>query len=135
VPGIYAAGDVAEYDSPLHDGTARVEHHEVAIAHGRTAALNMLGRDVPHEEIPYFWSDLGDWATIEYVGVGGGEDVVRGSLEDGDFTVFYLDEGRLVSAATVGRPRDLMEARRMIAARATPDHPALADPDTDLAEL
>jgi 3-phenylpropionate/trans-cinnamate dioxygenase ferredoxin reductase subunit len=135
VPGVYAAGDVAEYESALHDGPARVEHHEVAIAHGRTAALNMLGRDVAHEEVPYFWSDLGDWATIEYVGIGGGDDVVRGSLEDGNFTVFYLDGDRLVSAATVGRPRDLAEARRMIAERATPPRAALADPGADLAAL
>jgi 3-phenylpropionate/trans-cinnamate dioxygenase ferredoxin reductase subunit len=134
-PGIYAAGDVAEYESALHDGPARVEHHEVAIGHGRTAALNMLGRDVAHEEVPYFWSDLGDWATIEYVGIGGGDDVVRGSLEHGDFTVFYLHGERLVSAATVGRPRELAEARRLIAERATPGRAALADPGTDLAAL
>ena len=56
-----------------------------------------------------------DWATIEYVGVGRGDDVgQRGSLDDGDFTVFYLDGERVVAAATVGRPGDLDHARRMI---------------------
>ncbi len=118
VPGIYAAGDVAEYDSPLHGGSAKVEHFEVAVAHGRTAALNMLGGEQEHTEVPYFWSDLGDWATLEYVGVGGGEGVVRGSLDDEQFSVFYVDDGRVVGALSVGGHADLDEARRMIIERA-----------------
>jgi 3-phenylpropionate/trans-cinnamate dioxygenase ferredoxin reductase component len=136
VPGVYAAGDVAEYDSVVHGRALRVEHHEVAVAQGRIAALNMLGRDVAHEEVAYFWSDLADWATLEYVGAGGGEPVVRGSLDDGEFTVFYLGAGgRVAAALTVGRPADLDEARRWIAAGAAPDAAALADRDTDLAAL
>jgi 3-phenylpropionate/trans-cinnamate dioxygenase ferredoxin reductase subunit len=135
VPGIYAAGDVAEFDSPLHGRPARVEHFEVAVAHGKTAALNMLGRGQEHDEVPYFWSDLGDWATLEYVGVGPGEAVTRGSLDDGDFSVFYLDDGRVVGALTLGRSDDLDHARRMISARATPSPEALADEATDLSSL
>lgn len=136
VPGIYAAGDVAEYDSPLHGGHAKVEHFEVAVAHGRTAARNMLGQDLPHEEIPYFWSDLSDWASLEYVGVGGGESVLRGTPGDGGFGAFYVGpEGRIVGALSVSGGLDLDEARRLISARATPDRAALADPDTDLASL
>ena len=44
VPGIYAAGDMCEYDSPIHDAPLRVEHWDVAFNQGKTAALNMLGR-------------------------------------------------------------------------------------------
>jgi 3-phenylpropionate/trans-cinnamate dioxygenase ferredoxin reductase subunit len=129
-PGIYAAGDVAEWDSPLHGRRARVEHHEVAVAQGRTAARNMLGADVAHEEVPYFWSDLGDWATLEYVGVDTpGDPVIRGSLDDGSFSAYYLaDDGRLVGALVVNRPGDLDEARELIAARATPSADELRAP-------
>jgi 3-phenylpropionate/trans-cinnamate dioxygenase ferredoxin reductase subunit len=138
-PGVYAAGDVAEYESSLHDnGRARVEHFEVAVEHGRVAARNMLGDTASVDDlVPYFWSDLSDWATIEYVGVGAGQPTVRGSLEGGSFTAFYSVEGdgRLVGAATVGRPDDLEHARRMIRARATPTPAALADEATDLASL
>jgi 3-phenylpropionate/trans-cinnamate dioxygenase ferredoxin reductase subunit len=134
-PGIFAAGDVAEYDSPLHGGPAKVEHHEVAIAHGRTAALNMLGRGVDHDEVPYFWSDLGDWATLEYVGVGGGESVMRGSTDHGEFLVLYVDGERLLGALSVGRPEELAQARRLIAERTAVDRAALADPGTDLSSL
>ncbi len=39
----------------LHGGPLRIEHWDVAFNHGKTAALNMLGRDVPHETVPYFY--------------------------------------------------------------------------------
>ena len=135
VPGIYAAGDVAEWESALHGGPALVEHFEVAVGHGRVAALNMLGGDVAYDEVPYFWSDLADWATLEYVGVGVGEAVIRGSLDDGAFTAFYLDSGRVVGAVTNGRSADLDDARRMIRAGTRPAPEALADEGTDLAGL
>jgi len=136
VPGVYAAGDVCEYDSPLHGRPVRIEHWDVAAEHGRTAARNMLGAGVPHEVVPYFWADFADWAKLEYVGAGEGDrQVIRGSLDDGAFTAFSLDGDRVVAAVTVGRPDDLMHARRWIVERGTPDPAALADPSTDLAQL
>ena len=42
----------------------RIEHWDVAFNHGKTAALNMLGQDVPHMEVPYFFSELGDWGQL-----------------------------------------------------------------------
>ena len=137
VPGLYVAGDIAEYDSPLLDGPARIEHWDVAFNQAKTAARNMAGQDVPHEEIPYFWSDLSDWAGLEYVGAGAGGDdrVVRGSIDDGSFTSFTLADGRVMSAVTVGRSDDLEHARRMIRERSKPDAAALADESTNLGEL
>jgi 3-phenylpropionate/trans-cinnamate dioxygenase ferredoxin reductase component len=134
--GIYAAGDVAEYESELHGGHALVEHFEVAVEHGRVAALNMMGRGpVEFDTVPYFWSDLADWATLEYVGVGVGQAVLRGSLDSDSFTAFYLDGERVVGAATVGRGEDLDHARRLIRSRATPGRDALADKGVELGEL
>jgi 3-phenylpropionate/trans-cinnamate dioxygenase ferredoxin reductase subunit len=135
VPGLFAAGDIAEYDSPIHGRPMRIEHYEVATAHGETAALNMMGREVDHAEVPYFWSDLADWATLEYVGPGSGEPVIRGSLEDGDFTAFYVDDGRVTAALTVGRSDDLEHAKRFIREQASPDPQALADESTDLSGI
>jgi 3-phenylpropionate/trans-cinnamate dioxygenase ferredoxin reductase subunit len=134
--GIFAAGDVAEYDSPLLGRPVRIEHWDVAREHGRTAAHNMLGRDVAHEAVPYFWSDLAHWASLEYVSVGGplpGEPVLRGSLEDGAFSAFWLaGDGRLAAALVVGRPGELEEARQMITQRVSPARAALADAGSEL---
>ena len=42
--GVYAAGDMCEYASPLHDGRhVRIEHEDHAERQGETAARNMLG--------------------------------------------------------------------------------------------
>jgi 3-phenylpropionate/trans-cinnamate dioxygenase ferredoxin reductase component len=133
--GVFAAGDVAEYESVVHGRSLRIEHWDVAAEHGKTAALNMLGREAAHETIPYFFSDLADWASMEYVGPGSGEPVIRGSMDDGDFTAFYLDGGRVTAALTVGRSDDLEHARRFIREKATPDPDSLRDPNAALAAL
>jgi 3-phenylpropionate/trans-cinnamate dioxygenase ferredoxin reductase subunit len=133
--GVYAAGDIAEYDSPLHGRPIRIEHWDVAFNQGKTAALNMLGKDTEHDAVPYFFSDLADWASMEYVGPGAGEPVIRGSLEGGDFTAFYVDEGKVTAALTVGRSDDLGHAERFMRGGASPDPAALADESTDLASL
>ena len=135
VTGIFAAGDICEYDSPIHGRPMRIEHWDVAFNQGKTAALNMLGRGVEHDVVPYFFSDLADWSWMEYVGPGSGDTVIRGSLEDGDFTAFYVDDGRVTAALTVGRSDDLEHARRFIVERTTLDARALADEGTDLASL
>jgi len=117
VPGVFAAGDICEYDSVVHGGApVRIEHWDVAFNHGKTAALNMLGRDAPHAEVPYFFSVLGKWGELEYVGPAydWDEEVVRGSLEEGEFTVFYLKDGVVKAALTFGRADDLDHARRLI---------------------
>jgi len=117
VPGIFAAGDIAEYDSVVHGGRRlRVEHWDVAFNQGKTAALNILDRDEPHDVVPYFFSDLSDWASLEYIGPASewDQEVVRGSVDDGEFTIFYLHDGRVAGALSVGRSDDLEHARRLL---------------------
>jgi 3-phenylpropionate/trans-cinnamate dioxygenase ferredoxin reductase component len=136
VPGIYAAGDICEYDSVIHGRPMRIEHWDVAFNQGKTAALNLLGRETDHDVVPYFFSDLADWTSMEYVGPGSGETVIRGSLDDGNFTAFYVGEdGKVTAALTVGRSDDLEHARRFITEGAAPDRAALADESTDLGSL
>ena len=88
----------------------RIEHWDVAFNHGKTAALNMLGRDVAHEVVPYFYSVLADWGELEYVGPAyeWDEEIVRGSTDDGKFTNWYLQDGARAGRAHVRalrRPR------------------------------
>jgi 3-phenylpropionate/trans-cinnamate dioxygenase ferredoxin reductase subunit len=140
VPGIYAAGDIAEYVSIVHDRRPiRIEHWDVAFNQGVIAAQNMLGKARDYDVVPYFFSDLSDWASLEYVGPAADwdEEIVRGSVDDGAFTVFYLGEDRLRAALTVGRSADLQEARRLIASGASLDGraSALGDLSTELASL
>lgn len=138
-PGVWAAGDVCSYDSRPNGRRIRVEHWDVAFAHGKTVALNMLGQEVEHDVVPYFFSDLADWASLEYVGPAASwdQEIVRGSLEEGKFSVWYLAEGRVEGALSVGRSDDLEHARRLIARRTSLGEgaDALGDLGSDLSAL
>jgi 3-phenylpropionate/trans-cinnamate dioxygenase ferredoxin reductase component len=138
-PGVWAAGDICEYDSPIHGRPVRIEHWDVAFSQGKTAALNMLGRPTEHDVVPYFFSDLADWASLEYVGPAfdWDEEVVRGSLDQGEFSVWYLEDGRVAAALSVGRSDDLEHARRLLAAGTdvSARRAELADVDSDLGAL
>jgi len=116
VKGIYAAGDMCEYDSVLHGRRMRIEHEEVAGAQGRHAARAMLGSGEPFAQVPYFWSDLADWATLEYVGPAPSwdEELVHGDPASGRFSIFYLREDRLLGALAVGRTDDVERAAALI---------------------
>lgn len=116
-PRVFAAGDMCEYESVVHGRAVRIEHEEVAIAQGVTAAQNMLGADRPHLEVPYFFSDLSDWVSLEYVGPAPAwdEEIVRGSVADGRFAVWYVQDGAVRAMLSVNGEGDLDLARELIA--------------------
>jgi 3-phenylpropionate/trans-cinnamate dioxygenase ferredoxin reductase component len=116
--GIYAAGDCCSYDSVVHGRRIHVEHWDVAMQQGMKAAANMLGADEDYDVVPYFFSDLADWAGMEYVGPAyeWDREVWRGSPDEGEFSVWYLQGGRVAGCLSVDRSEDLAEARRMLAA-------------------
>jgi 3-phenylpropionate/trans-cinnamate dioxygenase ferredoxin reductase subunit len=138
-PGIFAAGDIAEYDSVVHGRRLRIEHWDVAFNQGQTAAFNMLGKQQPHDVVPYFWSDLADWSSMEYVGPASDWDEIvwRGRPEDGKFAAWYVKDGRVAAALTVGRSDDLAVAQRLMVAGTdiTEHRPLIEDTDADISAL
>lgn len=115
---VWAAGDCAEFDSVLFGGPRRIEHQDVAIEQGKTVARNITGTPEPFDFVPYFWSDLSDWLGLQYVGnasTGWDEEIVRGSIDEGAFSVWYVKDDVVVAALSIGRDEDLMEARGLIA--------------------
>ena len=141
VDGIYAAGDVCSYDSPIHGRRIRVEHWDVAMQQGQHAARALMGDAKPYEVVPYFFSDLADWASLEYVGPADDWDEVvwRGDRDAGEFLAFYLKDGKVAGALSVERSEDLGHARTLLADGVDVGDERskglLADPDSDLAEL
>jgi 3-phenylpropionate/trans-cinnamate dioxygenase ferredoxin reductase subunit len=139
VAGIYAAGDCCSYDSVVHGRRIRVEHWDVAMQQGIHAAKNMLGEEADYDVVPYFFSDLADWASLEYVGPAQDwdEEVWRGDREQGEFSVWYLKDGRVAGALSVERSEDLAEARRMLAdgVDVSAARDRLADAGSDLSEI
>jgi 3-phenylpropionate/trans-cinnamate dioxygenase ferredoxin reductase component len=141
VDGIYAAGDVCSYESTVHGRRLRVEHWDVAMQQGMHAAHSMMGEGKPYEVVPYFFSDLADWASLEYVGPASEWDEVvwRGDRDAGEFAVFYLKDGKVAGALTVERSEDLAHARTLLAegvdVAGEEAKALLGDPDSDLGEL
>jgi 3-phenylpropionate/trans-cinnamate dioxygenase ferredoxin reductase component len=137
--GIYAAGDVCNYDSVVHGRRIRVEHWDVAFQQGMHAARNMLGAADDYDVVPYFFSDLADWASLEYVGPAAtwDQEIWRGSRADREFSLWYLAGGKVAGCLSVGCSEDLAEARRLIHEGADVAGAAdrIADPDSDLSSL
>jgi 3-phenylpropionate/trans-cinnamate dioxygenase ferredoxin reductase subunit len=118
-PDIWVAGDIAEYQSVIHGRRIRIEHWDVALNHGSYIGKSWAGaEDGPYRVVPYFFSDLGDWTWMEYVGPGNRDDAVevRGSMDDDDFVAYYSDaDGKLTACLAVNRSDELNAAKDLIA--------------------
>src|SRR5581483_5573400 len=114
--GIFAAGDVCSYDSVVHGRRLRVEHWDVALQQGQHAARGLMGEAEPYRVVPYFFSDLADWTSLEYVGPAERWDEIvwRGDRDAGEFSAWYLDGGRVVAALSVGAAEDHPYGRSQI---------------------
>jgi 3-phenylpropionate/trans-cinnamate dioxygenase ferredoxin reductase subunit len=136
VPGIFAAGDVANHYHPVCERQMRVEHWQNGVKQGAAAARSMLGRGQAYDEVHWFWSDQFD-ANIQYAGFHAAWDriVVRGSLESRKFLAFYLTGGRVESVVAINQGRDMRRTFPIIKARAVVDPARLEDPNVDLRTL
>jgi 3-phenylpropionate/trans-cinnamate dioxygenase ferredoxin reductase subunit len=134
-PGVVAAGDVCRWPNPLFDGEVmRLEHWTNATEQGVAAGARLLAGDgaaEPCAPVPFVWSDQYD-VKIQVVGHVRGDDdlaIVDGSIDERRFVAAFGRNGRLVGAVGFGRPRVVMQYRRLIAARCSWDE-ALAAAET-----
>lgn len=114
IPDVYAAGDVAEFPDLIFGGRRRVEHWENAMEQGKHAARVMTGDRKPYVFVPYFFSDLFD-LSYEYFGDHSQADdiIYRGNTKKGDFSAWWLKEGKLNAAFIMGsRPDEEREKAR-----------------------
>jgi 3-phenylpropionate/trans-cinnamate dioxygenase ferredoxin reductase component len=136
VPGVFAAGDVANAQHPFYGERIRVEHWANALNQGPAVARNMLGQESAYERLPYFFSDQYD-VGMEYTGFARAWDrvVFRGDPATREFIAFWLVEDRVVAGMNVNVWEVTDPIKRLIGARVAVDHRRLADPDVPLDEL
>ncbi|GAB3676138.1 FAD-dependent oxidoreductase [Actinocorallia lasiicapitis] len=129
-PEIVAVGDCAARWSPRYGRRLRAEHWDVALNAPDTAAATLLGEEAVYDDVPYFWSEQFG-RMVQYAGYHAGAEtmIFRGSPDDAKWAVCWLTGDRLDAILTVDRPRDLVQARRIIAAGTPVDQAKLADPD------
>ncbi|MEO7587541.1 MAG: FAD-dependent oxidoreductase [Arachnia sp.] len=136
VPGIFAAGDVANALHPFLGSRLRLEHWSSALEQGPVAARNMLGITTVYDRVPFFFTDQYD-VWMEYTGYAAdGADVVfRGDPATGSSIAFWLRDGKLVAGMNVNIKGVPDTIAALIASGQTLDPAALVDPKVDLASL
>ena len=104
-PGIFAAGDIANYQDILFRKRRRVEHWDNAVSQGECCARALMGERTPFRHVPYFFSDVFD-LSYEFWGdpSGADETIHRGDLASNSFSVWWLRQTEVVAAFTMNRP-------------------------------
>jgi 3-phenylpropionate/trans-cinnamate dioxygenase ferredoxin reductase subunit len=136
VPGVFAAGDVANAFHPFYGRKLRVEHWANALNQPAAAARSMLGKPGAYERLPYFFSDQYD-VGMEYTGYASDWDevVFRGSPESLEFIAFWLKEGRVQAGMNVNVWDVTDPIKALIQSHAEVPLERLRDPDVPLGEV
>lgn len=135
-PAIYAIGDCSRHPSRYSDAPLRLESVQNAMDQARAAGATLAGRDTPYDAVPWFWSDQYD-IKLQMAGLSAGHDAhaVRGSLEEGKFSIYYLRQGILIGVDSINCPGDHMLARKLVSARCRLSEAQAADVGFNLKTL
>jgi NTE family protein len=121
-PGVYAAGDVANFFDPLYGRHRRTEHWSNANYQGTEVGKVLARQDGGYDTVSSFFSEVFG-TTIKVFGDAshGVQLAAEGSLESG-FLAGYADGGRLVGALSVDQTKETEALLKdLIAERAPAD--------------
>ncbi|MEL6061661.1 MULTISPECIES: FAD-dependent oxidoreductase [unclassified Methylobacterium] len=101
---VWIAGDIAAFPEHGSGVTARIEHWRLAQQHGTHAARAILGAQGGFSGAPFFWSNQGD-KRLDYGGYAPDFEriIMQGDPAALDFIAYYVREGRVIAACSVGR--------------------------------
>lgn len=121
VETVYAAGDIAEFPLFLRENQGVcISHWQMAHAHGRIAALNMLNKATDIQSVPYFWTVLFK-KSVRYAGFGEGFDdvIIDGDLEALQFVAYYTKGNDVVAAASMNSDPVVSKFAEVLASKKT----------------
>ncbi len=124
VPDVYAAGDVAEFYDIYIGAHNQMGTWNNAAAHGRTAAVNMLGGRQSYGEVPYYTSTMFE-SQMAAIGTtpevrAEVQAISRLDMNARVYRRLFFYEGRLAGAVLVGDIRvrrqlmDIIKSRQVI---------------------
>ncbi len=135
-PNIYAVGDCTAHPNCIYDRQLRLESVHNAVEQAKTAVSNICGKEIHYCQLPWFWSDQYD-LKLQIAGLSTGYDdvVIRGNPADRSFACLYLRDGRLIATDAVNSPREFVQSKALITARAEVDRDKLVDTEVQLKDM
>jgi NADPH-dependent 2,4-dienoyl-CoA reductase/sulfur reductase-like enzyme len=102
---IYSAGDIVTYPSIYNGERIHSLHYVNAQQQGAIAALNMMGKNIMYDYIPFFSVRLFD-KSLQYVGYSDNYDnvFIEGNLEEFSFLAYYIKNNKVVAFACMNKP-------------------------------
>jgi 3-phenylpropionate/trans-cinnamate dioxygenase ferredoxin reductase subunit len=102
--------------APAGTPACRIESVQNANDMAKTAAASIVGRSEAYRALPWFWSDQYN-LKLQMAGMSTGfiDFVLRGSVEDRRFSLFYFRDEKLIAVDSINRPQDHMLARKLLA--------------------
>ena len=135
-PRIFSAGDCAFGMNHFAGRAIRLESVQNATDQGKAAGAAIAGRETVNNTVPWFWSDQFD-LKLQMVGLcqGAEREVVRGSIEDRKFSVFYMCGDRIIAIDSVNSTGDNVLGRKLLGIEHSVTDDQVADTSFNLRSL
>jgi 3-phenylpropionate/trans-cinnamate dioxygenase ferredoxin reductase subunit len=134
---IYAIGDCAKFHSPYCSAPMRIESVQNSNDQAnQLASAPTTGVPARYKALPWFWTDQGR-AKLQIAGIVPREaqQVIRGDVTTGAFSVYSIVDGRLAAVESINSPADHITARRLITKGVKPTAAQIQDPELNLKTL
>ena len=134
--GVFAIGDCTVFDHRVFGENVHLESVQHAVGQAKVVAQVLTGTPAAYDEVPWFWSDQ-HGKKLQIAGLMGKDDnlVVRGQTGIGDFSAFAMRDDIVQAVYAMGRPKDYLAGRQLIAAQQPVSARALSDTAVDLKAL
>ena len=133
-PAVLAVGDCTRFPDRRAGRPLRLESVQNANDQARTAVATLTGAPMPHDVLPWFWSEQGGTrlqmaGLVPAEGTPGLATVRRPGpgANPNAFSLFHYVDGQLVCVESVSAPVDHMMSRKLLEAGRSPEPSAVAD--------
>lgn len=137
LPNIFAIGDCANHVN-RYAGYQRIRLESIQNANdqAKVVAANLVGKPTTYDALPWFWSNQYH-LRLQGVGLNMGYDehIVRGNPANGEFSVIYLREGKVIALDCINKPRDFIQGKQLVMKNLALAPELLANTTQDLTQL
>jgi NADPH-dependent 2,4-dienoyl-CoA reductase/sulfur reductase-like enzyme len=119
-PGVYAAGDVANFFDPLYGRQRRIEHWSNANYQGSEVGKVLAGQGDGYDTVSSFFSEVFGVTVKVFGDVSRFDELTAEGTLDSGLLASYGEEGRLVGTLTVGHSDEFESLAKELIAEGAP---------------